>query len=619
MEPSPKTGAEIIAHYVTQLPASPGVYRMLDRDQNLLYVGKAKALKKRVNAYSKLSGHSRRIQRVISATATMEFILTETETEALLLESNLIKRLKPRYNILLRDDKSFLHILIRKDHKAPQILKHRGARKQRGEYFGPFASAAAVHRTLDTLQKAFLLRNCSDSTFASRTRPCMQYQIKRCAGPCTDEVLPEDYAALVQQASDFLRGKSTDLNEQLNREMNAAAEIQEYERASDLRDRIRALATITANQTINPAHVSEADVIAICLQGGQSCVRVFFYRAGQNWGERAYFPRHDKDASAPEILSAFLGQFYENKTPPALILLNEEIEQNALLVEALSLRAGRNVRILRPKRGEKTQLVQNAYTNAQNALQRHLAANLSRKRQLAGVQEIFGLPHLPNRIETYDNSHISGTHAIGAMVVAGPDGFEKAKYRKFNIQSKDISPGDDFGMMQEVLTRRFARLAKQIKAGNADIPDLVLIDGGAGQLSAALRVVKELGLKDTIKLVGIAKGRDRDAGREQFFVPGKKPFRLPHNDPTLYYLQQLRDEAHRYAIGIHRQKRAKAHLKSPLDGVPGIGPIRKKSLLAHFGSAKLVAGASLADLKAVKGLSSEMAKTIYHWFHEHGG
>ncbi|PHR62028.1 MAG: excinuclease ABC subunit C [Robiginitomaculum sp.] len=616
MESNAKIGTDLIKDHVRQLPATPGVYRMLDSAGNLLYVGKAKALRKRVNAYTKLTGHPRRIQRVISATAAMEFILTETETEALLLESNLIKRLKPRYNILLRDDKSFLHILIRTDHSAPQILKHRGRRKKQGEYFGPFASAASVHRTLDTLQKAFLLRNCTDAMFESRTRPCMQFQIKRCAGPCTGEILPEDYNELVDQASQFLRGKSSTLNEQLNSQMSQAAEMQDYERAGDLRDRIRALATITANQMVNPSHVSEADIIAVEMQGGASCVRVFFFRAGQNWGERAFFPRHDTEATAEEVLEAFLGQFYENKTPPGLILINVDVPGNALLSEALSVRAGRNVRIVRPKQGEKAKLVQNACTNAKNALQRHLAASASRTRQLKGVQEIFGLAHMPNRIETYDNSHISGSHAIGGMIVAGPEGFEKSKYRKFNIKNKDINPGDDFGMMQEVLTRRFARLAKEIEAGEADIPDLVLIDGGAGQLSAALKVVEALGLKGQIKLVGIAKGRDRDAGREQFFVPGKKPFRLPHNDTVLYYLQQLRDEAHRYAIGVHRRKRAGALIRSLLDDVPGVGPTRKKAILAHFGSAKQAAGASLADLEAVKGLSGQMARTIYDWFHE---
>ncbi|VAV89370.1 Excinuclease ABC subunit C [hydrothermal vent metagenome] len=616
METPQQTGVEIIAGFVRQLPATPGVYRMMDETGNLLYVGKAKQLRKRVKSYTRLDGHARRIQRVITATRQMEFILTETETEALLLESNLIKRLKPRYNILLRDDKSFLHILIRKDHRSPQILKHRGRRKLRGEYFGPFANAGAVHRTLDTLQKAFLLRNCSDAMFESRTRPCMQFQIKRCAGPCTNEVLPEDYAELVAQATDFLRGKSTRLNEELNRQMSQAAELLDYERASDLRDRIRALAVITANQNINPAHVANADVIAIHLSGGVSCVRVFFYRNGQNWGERAYFPRHDKDQQPDEILEAFLGQFYENKTPPALILLNLPVPGEALLAEAFSSRAGRNVRILVPQRGEKVKLVQNAQTNARHALERHLAASASRRNQLSGVQKLFDLAQLPSRIETYDNSHVSGSHAIGGMIVAGPDGFEKAKYRKFNIKNKDLSPGDDFGMMQEVLTRRFSRLAKEIKAGEAEIPDLVLIDGGAGQLSAALNVVKELGLADKLTLVGIAKGQDRDAGREQFFMVGKPPFRLAHNDPILYFLQQLRDEAHRYAIGVHRRKRASALVKSPLDGIPGIGPIRKKALLAHFGSAKQASGASLADLQSVKGLSKQMAQHIYDWFHE---
>ncbi|MBL4596893.1 MAG: excinuclease ABC subunit UvrC [Robiginitomaculum sp.] len=616
MESSTKTGMALIAAHVRQLPNTPGVYRMLGEAGDLLYVGKAKQLKQRVKAYTKLDGHPRRIQRVISATHQMEFILTETETEALLLECNLIKRLKPRYNILLRDDKSFLHILIRKDHPVPQILTHRGRRKQRGEYFGPFASAGAVRRTLDTLQKAFLLRNCTDSMFESRTRPCMQFQIKRCAAPCTQEILPEDYAQLVAQASDFLRGKSSKLNEKLNQDMAEAAEAHDYEKAGDLRDRIRALATITANQNVNPLHITNADIIAIEIISGISCVRVFFFRAGQNWGERAFFPRHDTDASAEDILEAFLGQFYENKTPPGLVLVNLDVPGNALLAEALSVRAGRNVKIVRPKQGEKAKLVQNACVNAKNALERRLAASASRARQMTGVQELFDLPALPVRIETYDNSHISGTHAVGAMIVAGPEGFEKAQYRKFNIKNQALNPGDDFGMMQEVLTRRFSRLALEMEAGTANVPDLVILDGGAAQLSAAIQVLEGLGLQGKINLVGIAKGADRDAGREQFFVPGKPPFRLPHNDPVLYFLQQLRDEAHRYAIGVHRQKRAGALVRSVLDGIPGVGPLRKKALLAHFGSAKQASGASLADLEAVKGLSKQTARTIYDWFHE---
>ncbi|MBL1430423.1 MAG: excinuclease ABC subunit UvrC [Robiginitomaculum sp.] len=616
MESTPKIGTELIKDHVRQLPATPGVYRMSDANGNLLYVGKAKSLKKRVNSYTKIVGHPRRIQRVINATTSMEFILTETETEALLLESNLIKRLKPRYNILLRDDKSFLHILIRKNHSSPQILKTRGRRKKAGEYFGPFASAAAVHRTLDTMQKAFLLRNCTDATFANRTRPCIQFQMRRCSAPCTNEIFPEDYNLLVKQATDFLRGNSSDLNEKLNREMQEAASHHDYELAGDLRDRIRALASITANQMVNPAHITNADIIAIEMISGVSCVRVFFFRGGQNWGEKAFFPRHDKDTSPEEILEAFLGQFYENKTPPGLILLNKQIAGNALLTEALSLRAGRNVKITVPSRGEKAKLVENARINAANALQRHLAATTSRKNQLTGVQKLFGLLTIPSRIETYDNSHVSGQHAVGGMVVFGSEGFEKNKYRKFNIKNTDMNAGDDYAMMREVLSRRFSRLAKEIEQEIAEIPDLVLIDGGAGHLSTTMQVLKELGLESQVKIVAIAKGRDRDAGREQFFLPGKKPFRLAHNDYVLYFLQQLRDEAHRYAIGVHRAKRKSATIKSPFDEIPGIGPIRKKSLLAHFGSAKQASGASLADLEAVKGLSKQTARTVYNWFHE---
>lgn len=609
-------GAEYIASQVKLLPATPGVYRMYDAEGNVLYVGKAKALKKRVSAYTKLQGHARRIQRVIAATVRMEFIHTETETEALLLESNLIKKLKPRYNILLRDDKSFLNILIRKDHPAPQILKHRGPRRTRGEYFGPFASGLAVNRTLDTLQKAFRLRNCTDSMYESRTRPCMQYQIKRCAAPCTGEIHMEDYLELVREASDFLHGRSKALNEELNAKMREAAEVQDYELAADYRDRIRAMAAVTAHQDVNVVHMDNADVAAVVQEGGASCVRVFFFRHGQNWGEQAFFPRHDAESTPEEVLEAFLGQFYENKQPPGLVLVNVDLPQTDLLAEALSVRAGRNVKLVKPKQGEKARLIARAELNAREALTRRLAMTASRYKQLQGVQALFELPDIPDRIETYDNSHVSGTNAVGGMVVAGREGFEKNKYRKFNIKDESLTPGDDFGMMREVLTRRFARLAKEIEAGRADVPDLVLIDGGQGQLKEALRVIGDAGLKGRFVVAGIAKGQDRDAGREQFFLPGRQPFRLPPNDPTLFFLQQLRDEAHRYAIGVHRKRRAGDMKKSPLDGIPGVGPKRKKALLAHFGSGKAVTGASLRDLQSVEGLSSQMAQTIYDWFHE---
>ncbi len=610
-------GAALIADHVRRLPGKPGVYRMLGAHGDVLYVGKAKNLKKRVVNYTRPERQSVRIARMISATRSMEFVLTETETEALLLEANLIKRLKPRYNILLRDDKSFPYIVLRKDHKAAQVLKHRGAHSIKGEYFGPFASASAVNQTLDILQKAFLLRTCSDSVFEGRTRPCMLHQIKRCAAPCTGEIHLEDYAQLVAEAADFLHGRSDALHEALNRQMQAAAAVQDFERAADLRDRIRALSAVTARQDVNPAGIVDADLAALHRQSGQTCVRMFFYRAGQNWGERAYFPRHDKAATPEEVLGAFLAQFYENKRPPKILMVSHDLPEADLLTEALSLRAGRHVDIIRPRRGQKANLMRQALDNARDALGRRLAEGASRKIQLEGVAKVFGLKAPPQRIEIYDNSHISGTLAVGGMVVAGPDGFEKNQYRTFNIKSKDITPGDDYGMMREVLTRRFSRLLKEREKGTAIVPDLVLIDGGAGQLSATLAVMKDLGIStDDIAVVGIAKGVERDAGREQFFLPGRKPFRMEMRDPVLYYLQRLRDEAHRYAIGAHRRRRTKAAHTNPLDAVPGIGPLRKKALLARFGSAKAVASAKLVDLEAAEGVSKRMAKTIYDYFHD---
>ncbi len=611
------TGAALIADHVRRLPAKSGVYRMMDAHGAVLYVGKAKSLKNRVSNYTRIERQPNRIARMIVATASMEFIITDTETEALLLEANLIKRLKPRYNILLRDDKSFPYIVLRKDHEASQVLKHRGARSLKGDYFGPFASASAVNRTLDTLQKAFLLRTCSDPVYEGRTRPCMLHQIKRCSAPCTGEITPEDYGELVAQARAFLSGKSNELGEALNAQMQEAAQVQDFERAAEIRDRIRALAAVTAGQGVNPGSTDDADVVALHMDGGASCARVFFYRAGQNWGERAFFPRHDKTVSAGEVLGAFLAQFYENKRPPKTLIISHDLPEQALLTEALSVRAGRHVDIIRPQRGEKRELLRQALNNARDALGRRLAETSSRNAQLAGVAKVFDLPRLPQRIEVYDNSHISGTYAVGAMIVAGPQGYEKNQYRTFNIRADDLTPGDDFGMMREVLTRRFSRLVREKAKGTAQVPDLVLVDGGAGQLKEAINVMAELGIsQDEVKVAGIAKGVERDAGREQFFLPGQKPFRLEHRDPVLYYLQRLRDEAHRYAIGAHRRRRAKGAKANPLDGVPGVGPLRKKALLARFGSAKAVANANLADLQNAQGVSKQMAKTIFDYFHD---
>jgi excinuclease ABC subunit C len=613
----PLLGAALIADHVSRLPAKPGVYRMMDAHGAVLYVGKAKSLKHRVSNYTRIEKQPNRIARMIVATTAMEFILTDTETEALLLEANLIKRLKPRYNILLRDDKSFPYIVLRRDHDAPQVLKHRGARSLKGDYYGPFASAQAVNRTLDTLQKAFLLRTCSDPVYEGRTRPCMLHQIKRCAAPCTGAIHPEDYGELVAQAKAFLQGKSNELGEALNAQMQAAAQVQDFERAAEIRDRIRALAAVTAHQGVNPGSTKDADVIALHMDGGASCVRVFFYRAGQNWGERAFFPRHDKSAEAGAILGAFLAQFYENKRPPQTLVISHDVPEQDLLCEALGVRAGRHVQIIRPRRGEKLDLLRQALDNARDALGRRLAESSSRATQLAGIAKVFGLDQPPERIEVYDNSHISGTHAVGAMIVAGPDGYEKNQYRIFNIRSDDLAPGDDFAMMREVLTRRFSRLRKEMGKGTAIVPDLVLVDGGAGQLKEAVQVMTELGIDAShVRVAGIAKGVERDAGREQFFLPGQKPFRLEQRDPVLYYLQRLRDEAHRYAIGAHRRRRAKGARQNPLDAIPGVGPLRKKALLARFGSAKAVSNAKLGDLASTTGVSKQMAKAIFDYFHD---
>ncbi|MFN4157645.1 MAG: excinuclease ABC subunit UvrC [Gemmobacter sp.] len=612
------TGHALIQSYLRSLDGSPGVYRMLNAASEVLYVGKARNLKARVSNYARVSGHSGRIARMIRETASMMFLTTRTETEALLLEQNLIKQLKPRYNVLLRDDKSFPNILIAGEHPFPQIKKHRGKRSEKGHYFGPFASAGAVNRTLNQLQKVFLLRTCTDATFASRTRPCLLHQIKRCAAPCTGRIDEPGYAALVSDARRFLEGKTTSVQSDLAAEMQTAAEAMEFERAAALRDRIRALTQVQQVQGINPRGVSEADVVALHLDGGQACVQVFFIRANQSWGNRDFYPRTGSGAEEPEILQAFLAQFYDDKEPPRLILLSHPVEDPDLMGEILTDRAGRKVELAVPQRGEKAELVENAARNARESLARRMAESATQNKLLAGLAEALDLDAPPRRIEVYDNSHIQGSDAVGGMIVAGADGFLKSQYRKFNIKGAAGKAGDDFGMMKEVLTRRFERLLKEDPERKSDAwPDLLLIDGGAGQISATAEIMAELGVDD-IPFVGVAKGIDRDAGKEEFHRPGEPPFALPHQSPVLYFIQRLRDEAHRWAIGAHRAKRAKAVSATPLDDIPGIGAARKKALLAHFGSAKAVARAGLEDLAAVDGISAAMARKVHDYFHERG-
>ena len=623
---SPLKGPPRIAAYLKTLPDAPGVYRMLNAAGDVLYVGKAKSLKKRVGSYALRGGHNDRITRMIAETAEMLFVTTASETEALLLESNLIKQLKPRYNVSYRDDKSFPNILLREDHPFPQLLKHRGARTAKGAYFGPFASAGAVTRTLNTLQRAFLLRSCSDSVFAARTRPCLLFQIKRCSAPCVGRVDAAAYRELVVETEDFLRGKSRAVQDTLVTEMTAASDALDFEAAARLRDRLKAMSQIQASQGINPATFDEADMFAAYSEGGQTCIQVFFFRAGQNWGNRPYFPRHTPDMELPEILESFVGQFYDDRPAPRLIILSEEIPGAALLAEALSSRVGFKVEVLHPQRGEKRDILDRALTNAREQLARRVAESSAQRQLLEGVADAFGLDAPPRRIEVYDNSHIQGAHAIGAFIVAGPEGFEKNQYRKFNIKSADLTPGDDYGMMREVLGRRFARLVQEegsmgeegpLENAKWQRPDLVLIDGGPGQLSIACQVFADLGVEDVV-LVGISKGPDRDAGREHFYIPGREAFRLELKSPVLYYLQRLRDEAHRFAIGSHRKKRSAAIGVNPLDEVAGIGAGRKRALLQRFGSAKAVAAASLTDLESVTGVSDALAKKIYDFFHGGG-
>jgi excinuclease ABC subunit C len=649
-------GRAAILRYAKLAPSQPGVYRMIDARGDVLYVGKAKNVKNRIRAYARPAGLDSRIERMIAATRALEFVVTRTETEALLLEANLIKRLRPRFNVLLRDDKSFPYILITSDHWAPQILKHRGARTRPGQYYGPFASVWAVNRTINALQRAFLLRSCSDPFFESRTRPCLLHQIKRCSAPCTNEIDFGEYAVLVREANAFLSGRSKAVKDELAAEMEKASQALDFERAAVYRDRLAALSAIQSHQGVNPRGVEEADVFAIHQQGGFACVEVFFFRTGQNWGNRAYFPKADRSIAPGEILSAFLAQFYDDKPCPRLILISHEIDDRALLAEALAIKAGHKIEITAPQRGEKKDLVEHALANAREALGRKLAETSSQERLLRQLAETFGLPRVPRRIEVYDNSHIHGSNAVGAMIVAGTDGFRKKEYRKFNIRSTDLTPGDDFAMMREVLTRRFKRLLAEAPlpatggpaadaialvaapvaaesgssptklepepagaveaADNAESPwpDLVLIDGGQGQLSAATGVLAGLGV--AVPMVAIAKGPDRDAGRETFFVPGRDSFKLPPRDPVLYFVERLRDEAHRFAVSSHRARRTRGLREAGLQEIAGIGPTRKRALLHHFGTLKAIERASVTDLMKVNGISAETARRIYDFFHE---
>jgi excinuclease ABC subunit C len=611
-----EAGASVIGRHAKTAPNGPGVYRMIDADGEILYVGKARHLKKRVQSYARAGSHNNRIARMIADTASMEFLTTATEIEALLLEANLIKRLKPRFNVVLRDDKSFPFILVARDHPVPQILKHRGARNRKGDYFGPFASAGAVGRTINTLQRAFLLRSCSDSYYEGRLRPCLLYQIKRCSAPCTGEISEPGYALLVDEALKFLTGESDEVKRRLQALMDEASLRQDYERAASVRDRLTALSHIQSRQGINPRSVKEADVFAAHQDAGQTSIQVFFFRSGNNWGNRAYFPRADKSLPVEEVLESFVAQFYDDKPPPKLVLLSHEIQGRRLLADALSMRAGHKIDVSAPQRGEKRELVAHALTNAREALARRLAETSSQTAIFTRLGELFELDETPERIEVFDNSHISGSNPVGAMIVAGTEGFIKSQYRKFNIRSEDLAPGDDYAMMHEMLTRRFGKIAKDPGKDWA-APDLVLIDGGQGQLSAAHAVLDEMGLSD-IKVAAIAKGPDRNAGRERIYLRGAEPLILEPRDPVLYCLQKLRDEAHRFAVGAHRARRKKSISASPLDEVPGIGPSRKRALLQHFGSAKAVSRAGVADLTGVGGISAQMAKAIYDHFHERG-
>ncbi|MEX6724120.1 excinuclease ABC subunit UvrC [Parapedomonas caeni] len=616
--PDLERGVQVIRDTVKTLPARPGVYRMVDASGSVLYVGKARSLKARVVSYTQVGRLPVRLQRMVAQTRSMVVVTTHTEAEALLLEANLIKHYRTPFNVLLRDDKSFPFIVLREGHAFAQIGKHRGARKADGHYYGPFASATAVNRTLNTLEKVFLLRSCSDSYFQNRSRPCLLHQIKRCSAPCADRITPEAYQALVREAKAFLSGRSQDVHKRLREQMQAASDALEFEKAAALRDRLRALSVIQSEQGIQTDADTDADIVAAAQKGGVTCIQIFFIRGGQNWGNRALYPRHDKAESLEDVLFAFLSQFYEDKPPPRRILLDRALPETDLLAEALSTRAERKVAIDVPQRGKLKTLVELAARNASEALDRRLAESASQARHLALLAELFGLDEPPGRIEVYDNSHIQGTNAVGGMIVAGPEGFRKNAYRKFNFKSGELTPGDDFAMMREMLTRRFARLQEEDPdRAKGDWPDLVLIDGGKGQLTAALAVLAELGIED-VTLVGVAKGPDRNAGREVFHLPDGREFTLEPNNPALFFMQRLRDEAHRFAIGSHRQKRSRDMAKSPLDDIPGVGPARKKALLMHFGTARAVTRAGIADLAKVDGVSDAMARAIYEHFHPIG-
>jgi len=617
------TGVGVIQEYLKTLPGVPGVYRMINAKSDVLYVGKAKSLKKRVTSYTRLNNQPNRTRRMIMETAAMEFVTTHTEAEALLLEADLIKRYRPRYNILLRDDKSFPSILLTGGHPFAQVLKHRGAQKRPGDYFGPFASVWAVNEALATLQRAFLLRSCTDAVFASRTRPCLLHQIKRCSAPCVDRINEADYQVSVDHARAFLTGGSRRIQKQFSQLMQDASDADEFELAAAYRDRIQALTRIQAQYDINLAGIGEADAVAVHQAGGQTCVQVFFFRAGASYGNRAYFPSHARDDSPEVVLDAFLGQFYAKAQQPKTVLLSHTPPNQALLAEALSVRAGRTVRLVRPKRGAKRNLIKHALTNAIDALARRMAESATQRRLLEGLAQTLDLDGVAERIEVYDNSHVSGTKAVGAMIVAGPEGLMKKAYRKFNIRgasgkdnSEGFTPGDDYAMMREVLNRRFSRALKEDpERTGGQWPDLVLIDGGRGQLAVALEAFAELGI-DGVDVAAIAKGPDRDAGCERIYRDGHEPLSLAPRDPVLFFLQRLRDEAHRFAIGTHRARRSKALVQSLLDEVPGIGPKRKKALLHHFGAAKAVSEAGRADLEAVDGINKATANRIYEWFQE---
>ena len=617
-QPDLDTGVRAIRNVLKTLPVRPGVYRMQDARGEVLYVGKARALRNRVTNYTQVTRLSKRLQRMVSQTRSMTIVTTNSEAEALLLEAQLIKRFRPPYNVLLRDDKSFPFILLREDHDFPRVQKHRGARRAKGQYYGPFASAGSVTRTLNALQKLFLLRSCTDSFFANRDRPCLLYQIKRCSAPCVDRIAKPDYAELVADAKGFLAGKSTQVQKKLGDQMSAAAAAMDFEQAAVLRDRLRALTFIQGSQAINAEGVTDADVFALACKASTTCIQAFFIRGGQNWGHRAFFPAHTADVPPDEVLAAFLAQFYEDVPPARTVLVDRDLAEQELIATALAERAGRKVELKRPQRGEQRRLLAQATRNAEEALDRHLAESTTQGRILRELAELFELDEAPTRIEVYDNSHIMGTDMVGAMIVAGPEGLRKNSYRKFNIRRPETAPGDDFAMMREVLERRFARLEKEDpERRSGEWPDLLLIDGGKGQVSAVCATLAEAGIED-VPVVGISKGPDRNAGREHFHLPDGREQMLPLNSPTLFYLQRLRDEAHRFAIGAHRTKRAKSFTANPLDDVAGIGPARKKALLMHFGSAKSVRAASLADLERVPGISKAMAQGVYDHFHPRG-